>query len=429
MRILVIGGGGREHAFTWALARSPQQPDLFIAPGNAGTATLGRNVALKPNDTEGLLAFARQERIDLTVVGPEVPLVEGLADAFEAAGVPVVGPSAAAARIEGSKAFAKAFMARHEVPTAAHRTFSAGRYTEATAYLEAQGAPIVVKASGLAAGKGAIVCATMDEAQAALEQVMKTQAFGEAGDEVVIEAFMEGEEASVFALTDGDDYLLLAPAQDHKRIGEGDIGPNTGGMGAYAPAPVVTEDLMGRVCREIIEPTLEGMAQEGCPYRGILYAGVMITSDGPKVVEFNCRMGDPEAQIVLPLLDSDLAEVLRLLAERRLREVTLQTRSGAAACVVMASGGYPASYQKGFPITGLDAAGALSDVVVFHAGTRQDEAGRIVTSGGRVLGVTAVGDDLAGALARAYEATDLIHFEGAQFRRDIGQKGLARLKA
>ena len=429
MRILVIGGGGREHAFTWALARSPQQPDLFIAPGNAGTASLGRNVALKPNDIEGLLAFARQERNDLTVVGPEVPLVEGVADAFEAAGVPVVGPSAAAARIEGSKAFAKAFMARHGVPSAAHRTFAADQYAEATAYLEAQGAPIVVKASGLAAGKGAIVCMTLDEAREALDRVMKTQAFGEAGDEVVIEAFMEGEEASVFALTDGDDYLLLAPAQDHKRIGEGDTGPNTGGMGAYAPTPVVTEDLMSRVCREIIEPTLEGMAQEGYPYRGILYAGVMITSDGPKVVEFNCRMGDPEAQIVLPLLDSDLADVFRLLAQGRLRDVTLQTRPGAAACVVMASGGYPGSYEKGFPITGLDVAGALSGVVVFHAGTRQGEAGQIVTSGGRVLGVTAVGDDLAAALDRAYEAADLIHFEGAQYRRDIGQKGLARLRA
>ena len=427
MRILVIGGGGREHAFSWALARSPQQPDLFIAPGNAGTAALGQNVALPPNDTEGLLTFARQERIDLTVVGPEVPLVEGLADAFEAAGLPVVGPSAAAARIEGSKAFAKAFMARHGVPTASHRTFAADQYAEARAYLEAQGAPIVVKASGLAAGKGAIVCATLGEAQDALDRVMKSHAFGEAGDEVVIEAFMEGEEASVFALTDGADYVLLTPAQDHKRIGEGDVGPNTGGMGAYAPAPVVTQDLMDRICREIIEPTLEGMAQEGCPYRGILYAGVMITPDGPKVVEFNCRMGDPEAQIVLPLLDSDLVEVLRLLAEGRLRDVTLQTRPGAAACVVMASGGYPGSYQKGYPITGLDAAGALPDVVVFHAGTRQDDAGRSVTAGGRVLGVTAVGDDLAGALARAYKAVDCIHFESAQFRRDIGQKGLARM--
>lgn len=428
MRILVIGGGGREHAFTWALARSPQHPDLFIAPGNAGTAALGRNVAIQPTDTTGLLAFARQEHIDLTVVGPEVPLVEGLADAFEAVGMPVVGPSAAAARIEGSKAFAKAFMEQYDVPTAAHRTFAADQYEAASAYLEAQGAPIVVKASGLAAGKGAIVCATLNEAHAALDQVMNTRAFGDAGDEVVIEAFMEGEEASVFALTDGDDYLLLAPAQDHKRIGEGDTGPNTGGMGAYAPAPLVTEDLMNQVCREVIEPTLEGMAREGCPYRGILYAGLMITKEGPKVVEFNCRMGDPEAQIVLPLLDSDLAEVFRMLAAGRLRDVTLQTRLGATACVVMASRGYPGSYKKGFPITGLDAAEAIRDVVVFHAGTRQDETGCTVTAGGRVLGVTTLGNDLAGALDKAYQAVDCIHFEGAQYRRDIGQKGLARLE-
>ena len=429
MRILIIGGGGREHALAWALARSPQHPDLFIAPGNAGTAALGQNVAVNPADIEGLLDFARRERIELTVVGPEQPLVDGLADTFEAAGLLVIGPTAKAARLEGSKAFAKAFMARHGIPTAAHRTFGAGQYDEAMAYLDAYGAPVVVKASGLAAGKGVLLCDTRAEAQDALDQIMKTRSFGEAGDEVVVEDYMHGEEASVFALTDGEHYVLLAPAQDHKRIGEGDVGLNTGGMGAYAPAPVVTEALMNRVCREIIEPTLVGMEQEGCPYRGFLYVGLMITAEGPKVVEFNCRLGDPEAQVVLPLLDTDLVAVFQALAEGRLRDGSVQTRSGAAACVVMASGGYPGSYQKGFTIEGLDAAAALDDVVVFHAGTRHDEAGQTATSGGRVLGVTAVGDDLAEALDSAYHAVDVIHFDGAQYRRDIGRKGLARLHA
>ncbi len=427
MRILIIGGGGREHALAWALARSPQQPELFIAPGNAGTAALGRNVALQPTDLDALLGFARAENIALTVVGPEQPLVDGLADRFETAGLRVVGPTAAAARLEGSKAFAKAFMQRHGIPTAAHRTFAGAQHAEALAFVEETGAPVVVKASGLAAGKGALVCLTLDEARTALDRLMRQRAFGAAGDEVVVEAFMEGEEASVFALTDGRDYRLLATAQDHKRIGEGDTGPNTGGMGAYAPAPVAGPTLLARVRREIIEPTLAGMAAEDCPYRGVLYAGLMITPEGPKVVEFNCRLGDPEAQVVLPLLETDLVEVFEKMADRRLGEVTLRQRAGAAACVVMASGGYPGAYEKGFPMDGLDTAGAMDGVVVFHAGTRRDDAGRVVTAGGRVLGVTATGDGLAEALRRAYRAVAAIGFEGAQYRRDIGQKGLARL--
>ncbi|MFQ5569431.1 MAG: phosphoribosylamine--glycine ligase [Rhodothermales bacterium] len=428
MRILIIGGGGREHAFARAFSHSASHPELFIAPGNAGTAALGRNVAISPTDVDGLLQFARTESIDLTVVGPELPLVLGLVDRFEANGLRVVGPTAAAARLEGSKSFAKSFMERYGIPTASHRTFPVNQYAEAMTYVEEQGAPIVIKASGLAAGKGAIVCATLEEARTALNLIMQERAFGEAGDEVVVEAFMEGEEASVFALTDGEHYRLLAAAQDHKRIGEGDVGPNTGGMGAYAPAPVINEEMMTRVRREIIEPTLAGMAQEGCPYRGILYAGLMITGEGPKVVEFNCRLGDPEAQIVLPLLESDLVEVFQKLVDGRLNEVTLRSRSGAAACVVLASAGYPGSYEKGFRIEGLDNAAELDDVVVFHAGTKHGEQGEVVTAGGRVLGVTAVGADLAGALGRAYQAVDVIHFEGVQYRRDIGQKGLARLR-
>ena len=422
MRILIVGSGGREHALAWALARSPQQPELFIAPGNAGTATLGRNLAIAADDVAALRDFALDEHVDLTLVGPEVPLVAGIVDAFEAANLPVVGPTAAAARLEGSKAFAKAFMQRYGIPTAAHRTFTIDSYDDALAYLDELGAPVVVKASGLAAGKGAVVCAPRVEARATVDEILRENAFGAAGDEVVIEAFMEGEEASVFALTDGEHYVLMSPAQDHKRIGEGDTGPNTGGMGAYAPAPVVTGSLLTRVCREIIEPTLAGMAAEGHPYRGILYCGLMVTAEGPKVVEFNCRLGDPEAQVVLPMLEGDLVAVFQKLAEGRLREVSLRTRAGAAACVVLASGGYPGSYEKGFPIHGLDEA-AGEDVVVFHAGTRRD-GDQVVTAGGRVLGVTALGDDLAEALAKAYVAVEAIRFEGRQYRRDIGRKGL-----
>lgn len=425
MRILIVGGGGREHAITWALARSPQRPELFIAPGNAGTQRLGTNVALAPTDNEGLLAFVQQEAIDLTIVGPEVPLVNGLVDVLEAEGHAVVGPSAAAARLEGSKAFSKAFMAKYHIPTASYRTFSAGETAAARAYAETQGAPIVIKASGLAAGKGAIVCATLAEAYAALHQIMEDRAFGAAGDEVVIEAFMEGEEASVFALTDGERYVLLPPAQDHKRIGEGDTGLNTGGMGAYAPAPVITGGLLTQVCREIIEPTLAGMVQEGCPYRGVLYVGLMMTSEGPKVVEYNCRFGDPEAQVLLPMIANDWVTVFDKLAHRQLQDVRLETAVGAAACVVMASGGYPESYQKGYAITGLDDANRIDDAVVFEAGTRQ-EGDQVVTSGGRVLAVSAWGDHLQEALDRAYAGVEQISFKDATFRRDIGQKGLNR---
>ena len=425
MRILIVGSGGREHALAWALARSPQQPTLYIAPGNAGTEALGENVDLPASDVRALAEFAQEKAIDLVVIGPEVPLVEGLADRLEDAGIAAIGPSAAAARLEGSKAFAKAFMDRYGIPTATHRTFRAEAYDEAVAHVEAEGGPLVVKASGLAAGKGAVVCATTEEALHTLDEMMRQRVFGEAGDEVVIEEFMEGEEASVFALTDGEHYVLLPPAQDHKRVGEGDTGPNTGGMGAYAPAPIMTGRLLTQTCREIIEPVLAGMAAEGHPYRGVLYAGLMITPDGPKVVEFNCRLGDPEAQAVLPLLDVDLADVFHKLASGRLHEVTLQARAGASACVVLASGGYPGSYEKGFPIRGLDeaqAAGAL----VFHAGTRRDED-QIVTSGGRVLGVTGLGNTLGSALDAAYASAEKIHFEGRQYRRDIGQKGLSRM--
>lgn len=427
MRILIIGSGGREHALAWTLARSPRADKVFIAPGNAGTVSVGTNVDIAAGDVDTLLAFARNESIDLTVVGPEVPLVAGLVDAFEEDGLKVVGPSAAAARLEGSKAFAKAFMAEHGIPTAAFESFSSNDYEAARAYLAKQGAPIVVKASGLAAGKGAVVCEDAEQAAQVLDEMLNQHAFGEASDQVVIEEFMVGEEASVFALADGTNYVLLAPAQDHKQIGEGDVGPNTGGMGAYAPAPVVTAAVLDRVKQDIIEPTLRGMADAGHPYRGVLYVGLMITANGPKVVEYNCRLGDPEAQVVLPLLETDLVDVFQALVQGRLDEVDLRMRPGAAACVVMASEGYPGSYEKGFVVEGLDDAVSES-ALVFHAGTRRDDDS-VRTNGGRVLGVTGLGSDLQEALDTAYAAVEKIRFDGAQYRRDIGRKGLARLES
>lgn len=428
MQILVIGSGGREHAITRALAQSPQQPTLFIAPGNPGTAQWGTNVDIASDDLDALAQFARDKSIDLTVVGPEIPLVAGIVDRFEEAGLPIVGPTAAAARLEGSKAFAKDFMQRHGIPTAEFRTFRADEYEDATAYLKTVGAPAVVKASGLAGGKGALVCETEAEAHGALDRIIRDRDFGAAGDKVVIEEFMDGEEASVFALTDGEHYVLLAPSQDHKTIGEGGTGPNTGGMGAYAPAPVVTGRVLTRVCREIIEPTLAGMVEEGMPYRGVLYCGLMITDDGPKVVEYNCRLGDPEAQVVLPLLESDLVDLLGRLARRELQGVEVRGSDQAAACVVLASDGYPIEYETGFPITGLDEAEALEGVSVIHAGTRQLDNGTIVTDGGRVLNVVATADDLEAALKRAYEGVERIEFDGKTYRTDIGQKGLAKVE-
>lgn len=427
MRILLVGSGGREHALAWKLAQGTPPPTLFIAPGNPGTAAYGTNVDLSAHDIAGLCAFAEDHAIELVVVGPERPLVEGLADQMEARGIPVIGPSAQAAQLEGSKAFAKSFMARHHIPTADYRTFTAAQFEEARAHLHALGAPVVVKASGLAAGKGAVVCASLEEAEATLAEMLQDRRFGVASDEVVIEAFMEGEEASVFVLAHGASYVLLATAQDHKRIGEGDTGPNTGGMGAYAPAPIMTPALLAQTRQEIIEPTLQGMVAEKIPYKGFLYVGLMITAAGPKVVEYNCRMGDPETQVVMPLLQENLLDVFTALVENRLGDVSLAPAERAAACVVLASKGYPGAYPKGFSIHGVSEAAEAADVLVFQAGTRQSDEGVLETSGGRVLGVTATAEDLQDALDRAYAAVDQICFEGMQYRRDIGQKGLQRL--
>ena len=431
MRILVVGSGGREHAIAHSLSASPGNHVLFAAPGNAGIREIASLVPIPANDIENLVRFAREEQIDLTVAGPEQPLVAGIADRFRQEGLAILGPDAAAARLEGSKAFAKAFMQRRGIPTARYRTFRADEYDEAVAHVRESGAPVAVKASGLAAGKGAVMCATVDEAVETLGFMLREQGFGAAGAEVVVEEYMEGEEASVFALCDGEEYLLFAPAQDHKRIGEGDTGPNTGGMGAYAPVPLATDDLLAVARNEIVEPTLHGMAAEGHPYRGILYCGLMVTEEGPKVIEYNCRFGDPEAQAVLPLLASDAADAFEAAARGALGGAELTMKPGAAACVVLASGGYPGRYETGFPIRGLEEARAQRDVMLFYAGAaagREDGArADPVTSGGRVLGVTGLGRDLREALDRAYGAVDCISFEGMQFRRDIGKRGLRSL--
>lgn len=424
MNVLVIGSGGREHALVWALSNSPRKPGIHVAPGNAGTAVLATNVQLDAGDHGAVLAYVRAHDIGLVIIGPEQPLVDGLANALRAASIPVVGPNKEAARLEGSKAFAKAFMERHGIPTAESRTFTRDQADMARAYVESTGAPIVIKASGLAAGKGALVCLTMTEARAALSELLDANILGDASNEIVIEAYMEGEEASVFVLTDGENFALLSPAQDHKRIGDDDTGPNTGGMGAYAPAPIMTSKRMSDVVERIIRPTLDGMAAEGSPYHGILYVGLMMTPEGPKVVEYNCRLGDPETQVILPLLKTDALDVFVAVATGALGDLDVELHNGAAACVVLASAGYPASYEKGFPIKGIELAEQLPGTMVFHAGTTRDASGTLRTSGGRVLAVAAEAPSLEGALSRVYTGVSLVSFDGAQHRTDIGRKGL-----
>ncbi len=426
MRILVVGSGGREHALAWKLAQSPRVERLYIAPGNGGTALLGENVPIEASDIPGLVAFARHEGIDLTVVGPEAPLVAGLVDAFAASGLRAFGPSAAAARLEGSKAFAKRFMQEEGIPTAPAEIFSS--YEAARAYLQEQPVPIVVKASGLAAGKGVLVCPTREEAEEALHRIMVQRAFGPAGDEVVIEAFLEGKEASLLAFSDGLTVVPLLPARDYKRVADGDRGPNTGGMGGYAPSIHLTPQGVEEALRRVLQPAVDGMRRRGTPYVGVLYAGLMLTPQGPFVLEFNCRFGDPETQVLLPLLESDLLEILLACVEGRLSHDLVRWRAGASATVVLAAEGYPGPVRTGDEISGLEEAARVPETVVFHAGTRR-EGTSLRTAGGRVLAVTATGPDLETALERAYGAAGCIRFAGMHYRRDIGAEARSAYRA
>ena len=423
MKVLVIGSGGREHALAWKLAQSPKVTRVLVAPGNPGTAAekLLQNVPV--TDIAELVELARREQVAFTVVGPEAPLAAGVVDAFRAAGLPIFGPTRAAAQLESSKDFAKQFLVRHHIPTAKYRTFSDA--AAAHAYIDAEGAPIVIKADGLAAGKGVVVAMSADEAHAAIDMMLLDNRMGDAGARVVIEEFMEGEEASFIVMADGRHALALATSQDHKRLQDGDQGPNTGGMGAYSPAPVVTPDVHARVMREVINPTLAGMAAEGLPYTGFLYAGLMIDGEGkPRVVEFNCRMGDPETQPIMMRLKTDLADLIEAAIAGKLDQTEAEWDRRFALGVVLAAAGYPENPRKGDVITGLPTA-EQDDVHVFHAGTASKD-GQIVTAGGRVLCVTALGDNVRTAQKRAYEVADGIVFDGRQYRRDIGYRAIGR---
>ncbi|TVP47217.1 MAG: phosphoribosylamine--glycine ligase [Halomonas sp.] len=426
MKVLMIGGGGREHALAWKLAQSNHVEQVFVAPGNAGTATEVKltNIAISADDIDSLVAFARDEQIGLTVVGPEAPLVEGVVDRFQAAGLAIFGPTQAAAQLEGSKSFTKDFLARHDIPSAAYQTFT--EVAPALAYLSKVGAPIVIKADGLAAGKGVIVALSEVEAEAAIRDMLEANAFGDAGARVVIEEFLEGEEASFIVMVDGENVVPMATSQDHKRAYDGDTGPNTGGMGAYSPAPVVTPEVDARIMEQVILPTVRGMAAEGNAYTGFLYAGLMIdTSGNPRVIEYNCRFGDPETQPIMLRLISDLAELCLAGAEGKLAGRSCDWDERAAVGIVMAAGGYPGNYQKGDVIHGLVEA-EQHGCKVFHAGTAQNAQGEITTAGGRVLCVTALGSSVSEAQKQAYQGVNEIHWDGVEYRRDIAYRAIAR---
>ena len=426
MKILIVGGGGREHALAWKCAASPRVDEVVVAPGNAGTALEPgvRNAAVAADDVAGLLALAREERVGLTIVGPEVPLVAGLVDRFEEAGLRCFGPRAEAARLEGSKAYTKDFLARHRIPTAAYGNFT--ELAPALDYIRERGAPLVVKADGLAAGKGVVVAHTVEAAEEAARDMLQAGAFGGAGRRIVVEEFLQGEEASFIVITDGRHILPLATSQDHKARDEGDTGPNTGGMGAYSPAPVVTPAIERRIMDEVIRPTIDGLAADGVDYLGFLYAGLMIDGSGaPRVLEFNCRFGDPETQPIMARLQSDLVELCEAALDGRLADAKAEWDPRASLGVVMAAGGYPEDYRRGDAIEGLDRAAALEGVKVFHAGTRR-EGDRVLTAGGRVLCVVGLGDGVTAARDAAYRGVDRIHWDGAYFRPDIGHRAIAR---
>ena len=418
MKVLVVGSGGREHALVWKISQSPMVDKIYCAPGNAGIGEMAECVAIKAEDLDGLLEFAVQNEIGLTVVGPEVPLTMGIVDKFQEKGLKIFGPSGRAAEIEGSKTFAKDLMAKYGIPTAKYGAFTDA--AEAKAFLAEVGLPCVVKADGLAAGKGVLICETKEEAETAVEDILVDNKFGNAGSRVVVEEFLTGQEVSMLAFSDGKTIVPMVSSQDHKRIWDGDKGLNTGGMGAYSPAPIYTADIHEIVVPQVLEATIKAMEQEGRPFAGILYAGLMLTADGPKVLEFNARFGDPETQAVLPRLKSDLVEIFLAIIDGRLAEMNIEWHEEAAVCVVMASGGYPESSDKGRVITGFneaDEAGAI----VYHAGTKETD-GNIVTNGGRVLGISALGKDIAEAIDNAYKGVKQITFENMQYRTDIGKK-------
>ncbi len=428
MQVLIIGSGGREHALAWKVAQNPQVDTIYVAPGNAGTALEHKvqNVNIGITDIPALVAFAQDKAIELTIVGPEAPLVIGVVDAFRAAGLPIFGPTQGAAQLEGSKAFTKDFLTRHNIPTAAYANFT--EIEPALAYVREKGAPIVVKADGLAAGKGVIVAMTLQEAEDAIQDMLAGNAFGSAGSRVVVEEFLDGEEASFIVMVDGENVLPMATSQDHKRVGDADTGPNTGGMGAYSPAPVVTQDVHDRVMREVIDPTVRGMAAEGNTYTGFLYAGLMIDSTGaPKVIEYNCRFGDPETQPIMMRLQSDLVELCQAAIAGKLDQVESKWDPRASIGVVLAAGGYPGDYAKGEVISGLPTQESAGQKV-FHAGT-ETQGDQVVTNGGRVLCATALGNTVLEAQQRAYQLADQIHWNGMFCRRDIGYRAIAREQA
>ncbi|UCE20359.1 MAG: phosphoribosylamine--glycine ligase [Gemmatimonadota bacterium] len=421
MKVLVVGGGGREHTLVWKINQSPLVDAIYCAPGNGGIARLAECVPIKDDDIGSLVDFAKSEAIGLTVVGPELPLTLGIVDAFHKEGLKIFGPSKEAAQIEGSKVFCKNILFKYGIPTGAAEIFD--DRDEAVAYVKGQETPIVVKADGLAAGKGVILADSQEEALAAVDLIMIERAFGDAGERILIEECLTGQEASILALTDGETIVPLVPSQDHKRAYDHDAGPNTGGMGAYAPVPAMNERLLRQIYDDILEPTIMGLAEEDITYRGVLYAGLMLTPEGPKVLEFNCRFGDPETQVVLPLYKGDVVEAMLAVEEGRLGTVGVGTDRGAAVCVVLASGGYPGSYRKGKEIRGLEALDGLDDVVAFHAGTTMSD-GKLCTAGGRVLGVTAFANDIQRAIDRVYEAVDIVTFDGMHYRKDIGRRAL-----
>ena len=421
MKVLVVGGGGREHALVWKLNQSPKVDKIYCAPGNAGISEIAECVDIKADNIDALLDFVKYNWIDLTVVGPEVPLTEGIVDVFVKEGRRIFGPDSSGARLEGSKMFSKDFMQKYGLPSAEYKTFTS--YSQAEEYVRLKGAPIVIKADGLAAGKGVVVAETVNEALVALKLIMKDKAFGTAGNRVVVEQCLKGEEASFMILTDSKTVVPLVTSQDHKQIFDGDKGPNTGGMGAYSPAPIVTEDLSDEIMRSIIDPLMNGLKRENINYRGVIYVGVMVCDGKPYVLEFNVRFGDPEAQPILARLDSDLFELLKATAEGKLKDVQVSWKSDTSICVVLASEGYPGPYTKGKVIEGLDAFKNDDNVVVFHAGTDLNN-GEVVTSGGRVLGVTALGNSIKAAQDNVYEAVKKIRFEGMQYRKDIADKAI-----